>query len=342
MNLDADRSLQIDQNGEILLGGEPINDSGLGFDLLSSLKMDGHVCKAEYLESPVFVEAFAFPLVVQDIVKSKKKLNLKFNYNYEDSVPFDHNFYLNDWSQICSVTSKFVPFVFSKKAQDKFYSEIANSETYEEYSIDGKAYSFDDWYVENPETLDQKMWTDRYRAENTPWDLSSYHPCLDWTLPRLKLSRSKVLVPGCGSGHDVAKLGALGHRVTGLDFSREAIERAEATYKDVPFLHSDIFAHAKEMAEHYDIVFEHTLFCAMDTGSRSKLVKAWSELLNEGGHLLGTFIVCNKRKGPPFGVTEWELEELLSPHFKIEYWGRLRGKESARPGKELFVYARKK
>jgi len=342
MNLNPERSLQVNHKGDILIGGESLNDDNLGFDLLSSLKMDGYVCKAVYNEKSVFIESSTFPLVVQDIEKKKNGLEIKFNYGLSEDIPFDHKLFLNDWSQICLLNKNFVPVLFSKKAQDKFYDEIAKSDSYEDYEIDGKSFEFEDWYVENKATLDQKMWTERYQSEDTPWDLESYHPCLDWTLPRLKLSRSKILVPGCGSGHDAAKLSGLGHRVTGLDFSGHAVDKAKKLYKDVPFLHSDVFAHAKEYAGRYDTVFEHTLFCAIDTGSRAKLVKAWTELLNDDGHLLGTFIVCNKRKGPPFGITEWELEELLSPHFKIEYWGRLRGKESARPGKELFVYARKK
>jgi len=342
MNLNAGKTLQVNFLGEILLGDEPLNDPKIGADLLESFYMAGRVCKASYSDEKIFVEAYTFPLVVIDVERKKEKIELKFNYGLSEELPLSHKFFLDDWSQICSFNSKQVPLIFSKNAQVKFFSEIAKSDSYELYEIDGKEYEFEDWYEENKDTLDQKTWSARYQEDDTPWDLSVYHPCLDWTLPRLKLSRSKVLVPGCGSGHDTAKLRGLGHRATGLDFSEEAINRARKKYKDVPFLHSDVFSHAKTHQGHYDIVFEHTLFCAIDTGSRAKLIKAWSELLKEGGHLLGAFIVCNKRVGPPFGVTEWELEELLSPHFKIEYWGRLRGKESARPGKELFVYARKK
>lgn len=342
MNLNADKTLQINFLGEIFLGGEPIGDREAGRKLLSSMGMDGHVCIANYFGEKVFVEAYSFPLVVLDLEKSTEGLLLKFNYGLDEVISLDHQFFLNDWSQICSVNSNFVPFVLSREAQDKFYNEVAVSDSYDSYMIDGQLYEFEDWYVENKKTLDEKMWSERYQKGDSPWDLGEHHPCLDWTLPRLKLSRSKILVPGCGVGHDAAKLSGLGHRVTGLDFSKDAISKAKDLYKDVPFLDSDVFSHAQTHFEQYDLVFEHTLFCAVDTGTRAKLVKAWSALLKEGGHIVGTFIVCNKRKGPPFGVTEWELEELLSPHFKIEYWGRLRGKESARPGKELFVYARKK
>jgi hypothetical protein len=52
--------------------------------------------------------------------------------------------------------------------------------------------------------------------------------------------------------------------------------------------------------------------------------------------------VAIKRTGPPIGIPEWELEQLLDKYFKIDYWGRLRGEESARQGKELFIYAQKR
>jgi len=341
VNLNSKKALQVNQLGELSLNGERVDDSELGRTLLSSFYMDGHVCKAKYHGETILVEAHTFPLIVKNVELSQGHLTFTFHYGLYENVPVEHQFFLNDWSQICSFSKNSIPMLFSKAAQEQFYAEIVDSESYETYKIDGARFEFEDWYISNSDSLSRQRWSERYQTQHTPWDLDRHHPCLDWTLPRLKLSRSKILVPGCGRGHDAAKFYGLGHKVIGLDFSFEAIQEAKKRYEGVPFLHSDVFLHAQEHCEHYDVVFEHTLFCAMDTSARAKLVKTWSLLLNETGHLLGTFIVCNKREGPPFGVTEWELEALLSKHFKIEYWGRLRGKESAREGKELFVYAQK-
>ena len=80
MNLNPEKTLQINFSGEILLGNEPLDDPKLGAKLLSSLKMEGHVCKAEYLGEGVFVEAYTFPLVVHGVEKKGEYISLKFNY----------------------------------------------------------------------------------------------------------------------------------------------------------------------------------------------------------------------------------------------------------------------
>jgi hypothetical protein len=54
----------------------------------------------------------------------------------------------------------------------------------------------------------------------------------------------------------------------------------------------------------------------------------------------------DKRTGPPFGGSEWELRSRLQSHasqkgFRILYWNRLRDSKPERLGQELFVYAQK-
>lgn len=336
------KCIQVDPLGEIQMGEEPLKNLDVGSALLKSFHMKGSVCCATVEAELIHVEAQSFPLVVQKVFEDDGELLLEFNYVYQENFKLDKGLYLNDWSQICGFTNKGVPFVFSKEAQAVFSDQIVETSSYESFSFKNKEYEMEDWYVENTEVQKADSWSGRYVQSDTPWDLGGPHPCIDWTLPRLKLSKSKFLVAGCGLGHDAAKLKSLGHPTTGLDFSKEAIDKAKALYQDVPFLHSDLFVHEKEFEGHYDVVFEHTLFCAVDPGVRAKLVRTWHNLLSDKGHLIGVFNVCNKRSGPPFGVSEWELEQLLEKYFKIDYWGRLRGQESARPGKELFVFAQKK
>ena len=68
-------------------------------------------------------------------------------------------------------------------------------------------------------------WNRRYEENDTPWDKGEAHPVLRDMLAHDALS-GRVLVPGCGSGHDVRELARHGLEVVGLDVAPLALERA--------------------------------------------------------------------------------------------------------------------
>ena len=88
----------------------------------------------------------------------------------------------------------------------------------------------------------------------------------------------------------------------------------------------------------FDIVFEHTFYCAISPDKRTHLVKLWKRVLSETGHLLGIFFVIPKRNGPYFGGSEWELREKLQKDFNFRYWTRLKHSPDWRLGAELMIY----
>lgn len=336
--------IQINHEGILSLGGQPLDDRVFAHDFFESLYKKDHVCRGKVEGEMVLVESSLAPLVVQDIEEvSDGVFSLEFPYGYKENFKIEKGLQLDDWSRLCGENEKGIPFVFTIAAQVKFLEKLVEPLGYDSFKYKGKDYDLDEWYIDNPDTMVSKFWSERYDNDVLPWDLKKYHPCIDWSLPRLKLFKSKILVPGCGRGHDPAKLTSLGHKVTGLDFSSSAIKQAKELYGDkVKFEEADFFDFAEKNIEEYDIIFEHTLFCALSPDVREKLIKSWKKVLRPGGYLMGTFLVSSKRMGPPFGITEWELEQLLEKHFKIDYWGRLRGAETAREGKELFVYAQKR
>lgn len=336
--------IQINQDGVLSLDGQALDDRKFGKAFFEGLYKKDHVCRGTVQGEMVFVEATLAPLVVQDVEEvSKGIFRFEFPYGHKETFELSQGLHLDDWSRLCGENEKGVPFVFSIPAQVKFLENLVEPLSYDSFKYQGQEHELTEWYIDNPDTAGPKFWTERYDNEVTPWDLQKHHPCIDLSLARLKLSKSKILVPGCGRGHDSAKLASLGHNVTALDFSPSAISKAKELYgKKVNFQEADFFKFADENIEEFDIVFEHTLFCALSPDVREKLIKAWKKVLRPGGYLMGSFLVASKRKGPPFGITEWELEQLLDKHFKIDYWGRLRGEATAREGKELFVYAQKK
>jgi methyl halide transferase len=162
-------------------------------------------------------------------------------------------------------------------------------------------------------------WEQRYRTGDTPWEKGAPHPALVDFLAANPL-RGKILVPGCGSGHDVRVIADENNEVTGLDIAPSAIERAKRFPKKSRevFQRGDLFALPGNFRGAFDWVFEHTCFCAIDPARRADYVRAVADALKPGGHLLAIFYLDpDHNEGPPFGVSVAELDALFAPRFDL-------------------------
>ena len=115
-------------------------------------------------------------------------------------------------------------------------------------------------------------WDQRYREEDTPWDKGKPAPGLvDWLSNQNIDSDTRVLVPGCGKGHDAAAWAKAGFETTGMDLSDLALNDARNKYQALPYL---AFFPGNFLAdipqEPYDLVFEHTLYCAINPQRRNE------------------------------------------------------------------------
>ena len=69
-------------------------------------------------------------------------------------------------------------------------------------------------------------WEDRYQDGETHWDKGEATPCLlQWLESETAsgLTRGRVLVPGCGFGHDVRAWAEAGFEAHGLDIAPSAV-----------------------------------------------------------------------------------------------------------------------
>ena len=160
---------------------------------------------------------------------------------------------------------------------------------------------------------DPERWNQRYREGSDGWELGQPAPPLEHFLRHHPLAPSasgRVLVPGCGRGHEAALLAGLGYAVVGLDFSSEAIKEARRLHGiDSPqlrWVQADLFEPAALKAagledESVDGVVEHTCFCAIDPNLREAYRSTVKGLLKPGGWLLGIFFCHSRAGGPPFG-----------------------------------------
>jgi methyl halide transferase len=163
-------------------------------------------------------------------------------------------------------------------------------------------------------------WNSRYAENDTPWDKGGAHPVLRDMLVHGAL-RGRILVPGCGTGHDVRELARLGFSVTGLDIAPLALERAREYDKVAGETYElgDFFAPASGVREPFDGIFEHTCFCAIDPARRADYVRAAAAALKPGGRLLAVFFTDpdNDGEGPPHGCTRGELDSLFGTDFRL-------------------------
>jgi SAM-dependent methyltransferase len=197
----------------------------------------------------------------------------------------------------------------------------------------------------NPAT-DPVNWEERYVAGDTPWDKGSAAPPLTGFLARHPIT-GRVLVPGCGPGHDVRAISAqegVGAEVTGLDLSETALRFARgfpAVGSEI-YEQGDLFALPREWDSRFDWVVEHTCFCAIPPVRRADYVTAISRVLKPGGRYLAIFFLDpGIEQGPPHGATREEIERLFSSSFElIDEWLPSAAFEG-REGRELCQLRRK-
>lgn len=337
--------IQIDEQGYILFGELRVSDADLGKTLLESMKFtDNGIVVTEMNEEEVIVEAFDQPLVALQvdhqgpIWQVRGPYQTQFNFDINDLT-------LDEWDRFHGRTSSGLPFVFSRPAQAQFFNFLEEYSD-DSFTVDGKVFYPGSYLLDNPDIGKAAWWTQVYHKEGNPrWNLAAPAEPLKEMLPRLKLPKSKILVLGCGEGHDAAFFAKDGHRVVAVDISEEALQRAQKQYghlSTLEFVQRDLFNLGSEFKNSFDLVFEHTCYCAVNPSRRNELVKIWNQCLMEGGSLLGVFYVTEKRSGPPFGASEWEVRERLKKNHQFLFWGRWRQSIPRRLGKELFVYTRKR
>lgn len=192
-------------------------------------------------------------------------------------------------------------------------------------------------------------WSLRYQSGETPWEKGEPHPELPFLLSThqgIFASAGSVFIPGCGVGHDAALIRSVNKgQVLGLDIADEAIARATARYPDLDICWQagDLFTWQGD----YDLVFEHTCFCAIPVERRSDYVEAMARLIPSGGYFVGIFFLNpdhEGEEGPPFGVTVAELDGHFSSNFVLE-WSQapqktFEGREGE--GRELSLIWRRK
>lgn len=159
------------------------------------------------------------------------------------------------------------------------------------------------------------FWTERFEKGFTPWDRGGVPERLLQFVSQAQ--RPYVtLIPGCGTGYEVACLSEAGWDVTAIDFSGAAVEAARQVLGRWAqrVVQADFFEFVPPRP--VELIYERAFFCALPVHLREAIVTRWAELLQPGGLLAGFFYFGDSSKGPPFGIAPAELNTLLAPFFE--------------------------
>lgn len=174
----------------------------------------------------------------------------------------------------------------------------------------------------NPGAAD---WSHRYLKGATPWDMGRTHPELERRLdidPSLGgIAPGRALVPGCGRGHDALALAEAGWEVTAIDAAQvlEADLRARLEPIGAMFVCTDIFSWSSE--EPYDVIFDHTFFCAIPPEDRPKMGDVCNRLLGPSGRVISIVFPVGRPEregGPPFGYDTPDMTTVLTGFRLVE------------------------
>jgi len=166
-----------------------------------------------------------------------------------------------------------------------------------------------------------KDWNKAYEEEDIPWDKGCAAPPLVEFLEPKPIT-GRVLVPGCGTGHDVRALASQGADVVGMDIAPRAIRLATA----FPLAHDERYELGDFLnldARHrgaYDWVVEHTCLCAIDPSERAAYLTAVCSALKPGGQYLAVFfreVSDYTGDGPPHPISREETDALFGDAFEV-------------------------
>ena len=159
------------------------------------------------------------------------------------------------------------------------------------------------------------FWEKRYREQFTPWDAGRV-PERTRAFVGSLASRTRVLIPGCGSAHEALAFAEAGHDVVAVDFSAAAIDAARAVLGEWAHClrEGDVFG--MDFGGPFDVVYERAFLCALPRHLWPRYVERMAEVLRPDGMLAGYFFWNDSERGPPFGLKPGELETLMGSAFR--------------------------
>ena len=186
--------------------------------------------------------------------------------------------------------------------------------------------------------IDESFWDNRYKSQNTGWDIGEISTPLKAYFDQLKDKSLKILIPGGGNSYEAEYLFKQGFKnVFVIDISLTALENLQKRIPKFPknqLIHANFF----ELNDTFDLIIEQTFFCAIPPKLRTNYSLKTNELLKSKGKLVGLlFCIPLLVDGPPFGGTKEEYISCFSPYFYLEIMELSYNSILKRENEELFI-----
>ena len=173
---------------------------------------------------------------------------------------------------------------------------------------------------QDPSELTPEAWNARWQENNTPWDIQGATPALIAWQKQHGVKNQKIMVPGCGRGHDAYYLAKQGAWLDALDYAPDATLTAKETYshKKINWRVQDVTKLTEQ--NQYDRIWEYTCFCALSPELRPAYLDGIQTALKLGGAYWGMVFLAvpNPDSGPPFQITPEAFKRLLESRFQIK------------------------
>ena len=162
--------------------------------------------------------------------------------------------------------------------------------------------------------LQPGFWDERFERGFTPWDRGGVPQALRDFVAR-SVGARRTLIPGCGSAYELAFLSNVGWDATAIDFSPAAVALAKEAVGQWAgrVVEADFFKW--ESARPLELIYERAFLCALPRAMWVQLAERYAALLPPGALFAGFFFFDDVEKGPPFGISAEQLDELLVPNF---------------------------
>ncbi len=163
------------------------------------------------------------------------------------------------------------------------------------------------------DTDKSRWWDSKYQTGIPGWDRGEASPALLYWLDTGSLTPCRILVPGCGHGHEVVELARHGFRVTALDIAPTPLlrlaQRLEQQGLQAELIQGDAL-HWQPLLP-FEAVYEQTCLCALAPEEWPAYEAQLYRWLAPAGRLFALFMQTGRPGGPPYHCDLVEMRNLF-------------------------------
>jgi SAM-dependent methyltransferase len=156
-------------------------------------------------------------------------------------------------------------------------------------------------------------------AGQAPWDIGRPQIVFIEAAERIT---GAILDAGCGTGDNAIFFASRGHKVTGVDYLAEPINRAQRKAAEQGLSPTFVVMNAlalNELPETFDTVIDSGLFHVFSDADRRRYVECLGAVLKPGGRL---YLLCFSDEEPgaqgPRRIARREIEDAFAKGWKVE------------------------